>query len=386
MYLLKTVNNAIMQLKEDDGGAAAAGGATSAAGVAIVATPLFASMVKRETSQTKQSKRKKNPTKKKGVGLQEAFDDMSVQGQVDPSASSPRSASKSSFDASGVVSKLKGLENKEKQDYRDTTSFGLEDDNGGLVRVTVRSEQAQEFEKALQAHMAEDDEEEEGREIAEILFKLRDRFDIVDVQWPTVEEDEEEDMALAQPGAEGLGGEMPPGDDDMLGADAGMPPPESDQATSVLTQVIDMMKSDAEARKAEAKAREAEAKAKEADAIIRQVKSRVEQEEQFLDMDTHNKAKKDEEREAKRLAQLVRWKHDMAREQGMSDDNDFEGEGNGMGGMPEPTATQPRAPEEEEYTMKRPAPVAKQQPRKAATATRVRPQEVADFILNRVKK
>ena len=386
MDLLKTVNNAAARLKED-----AAGGAVGAGGVAAAATPLFASMVKRSVPDAPKPDTKKKSKKKKGLGLQEAFDDMGMQGQVDPSAGSPRASSDPSFDASGVVSKLKGLENKEKQDYRDTVSFGLEDDNGGLVRVSVRTEQAQDFEKALQAYMVND--EDENLEIAEILFKLRDQFDIVDVQWPTVEEDEEEDMALGQqPGAEGgmpPEGEMPVGDEDMLGGDAGMPPPEDDQATSVLTQVIDMMKADAEARKAEARAREAEAKAKEAESVVNQAMAKVKQEEQFLDMDTYNKAKKDEEREAKRLAQLMKWKHDMAKEQGVSDD-DMGGEpmnnepprGEPMsGGMP-----QPGAPEEEEYTMRRPAPVAKQQPRKATTVTRVRPQEVADFILNRVKR
>lgn len=379
MDLMKTVNNAAARLKED-----AAGGAVGAGGVAAAATPLFASMVKRSVPETKQPGDTKKSKKKKGLGLQEAFDDIGMQGQTDPAAGSPRTASDPSFDASGIVSKLKGLENKEKQDYRDTVSFGLEDDNGGLVRVSVRTEQAQDFEKALQSYMADEDED---LEIAEILFKLRDQFDIVDVQWPEVEEDEEEDMSLAQTGdASGMppDGELPPGDEDMLGADAGMPPGGDDQATSVLTQVIDMMKADAEARKAEARAREAEAKAKEAESVVNQAMAKVKQEEQFLDMDTYNKAKKDEEREAKRLAQLAKWKHDMSKEQGVSDD-DFGGDDQGgmppQGGMPAP-----RAPEEEEYTMRRPAPVAKQQPRKAVAATRVRPQEVADFILSRVKK
>ena len=385
MSLLKTINNATPRVNED-----AASGSVGSGGVAAMATPLFASMVKRSIPTVTTSKDKKKSKKKKGLGLQEAFDnmggmgDMGMQGQVDPSAGSPRASSKPSFDASGVVSKLKGLENKEKQDFRDTVSFGLEDDNGGLVRVSVRSEQAQDFEKALQSFMADEDD---GLEIAEVLFKLRDQFDIVDVQWPDVEEDEEEDMALA-----GQEGEMPPegemspeGGEDLLGGEMGAPAGE-EQAVSVLTQVIDMMKADAEARKAEARAREAEAKTKEAESIVNQVSAKVKQEEQFLDMDTYNKAKKDEEREAKRLAQLAKWKHDMAREQGVTDDDEYGG--SDMGGMSEPPMQQqqPAAPEEEEYTMRRPAPVAKQQPRKAASAVRIRPQEVADFILNRVKK
>lgn len=370
MELLKLVNEAAStRLKED-----AAAGAVGAGSVAANATPLFASMVSRNATATKVEKPKKSK-KKRGLGLKEAFDDLGAPGQTDPMAGTQKTPSTSSFDASGVVSKLKGLEAKEKQDHRDTVTFGLEDDNGGLVRVVVKSEQADEFEKALQAHLTPDDENE-PLEIAEILFKLRDNFDIVDVQWPEVVEDEEEDVALS--GDESMPGEDPMGEDplggDPMGDELGAPPPGEDQATSVLTQVIDMMKADADARKAEARAREAEAKAKEADAVVQQAMAKVKQEEQYLDMDSYNKAKKDEEREAKRLAQLAKWKHDMAKEQGMDDgeDDSF---------MP-----QQRAPEEEEYTLRRPAPVAKQQPRKASTVnTRVRPQDVANFILNRVK-
>lgn len=370
MYLLKIVNNATTQVHE--GADSVAVGAGS---IASATTPLFASLVKRSLPEVKQPIDKKKSKKKKGLGLQEAFDDIGLQGQVDP-AGSQRAASSPSFDASGVVSKLKGLENKEKQDHRDTVSFGLEDDTGGLVRVTIRTEQAQDFEKALQAFMSVD--EDEHLEIAEILFRLRTQFDIVDVQWPEVEEDEE-DVSLAQPDAEGgmpPEGDLPHGDADMLDADAGMPPPGDEQATSVLMQVIDMMKSDAEARKAEAHAREAEAKNREADSVINQVTTKVKQEEQFLDMDTYNKARKDEEREAKRLAQLAKWKHDMSKEHGVYDD-DTSGVEMGV----------PRAPEEEEYTNGRqPVNSPPRSTRKSSVATRVRPQEIADFILNRVKR
>ena len=36
-------------------------------------------------------------------------------------------------------------------------------------------------------------------EIAEILFKLKDHFDIIDVDWPNIEEDEEEKQELEAP-------------------------------------------------------------------------------------------------------------------------------------------------------------------------------------------
>lgn len=364
MELIKHINDNISQMTED-----AADGAVGAGGIAANATPLFSMMVKRTTPEVPTIEKKKK-TKKKGLGLQEAFDDM--DGQADPTMDAGRAPSDPTVDATGVVAKLKGLEKKEKQDYRDTVSFGLEDDNGGIVRVTVKQDQAPEFEKALQAYMATDDDE--THEIAEILFKLRDNFDIVDVQWPEVEEDEEQDVALASSQPEG---EVPEEEGDI-----GMEPPVADesQAASVLSQVIDMMRADADARKAEARAREAEAKAKEADAVIQQATTKAKQEEQFLDMDTYNKAKKDEEREAKRLAQLMKWRHDMSKEEGMTDEDEFASPG------PMAAPTMPAPEEEERTSMKHPAPTIKQQSRKQSTiASRVRPQDVANFILNRVK-
>lgn len=391
MDLLKTVNAMTPVIKED-----AAGGAVGAGGVAAFSTPLFSSLVKRSMpteptlSPYAKDKGEKKKKKKKGLGLQEAFDDMAGAQPGNPDASTDGGTvpAKNGFDNAGVVSKLKDLERKEKDDYRDSVTFGLEDENGGLVRVTVKAEQAPQFEEALQSFLGRDEDDDKPMEIGEILFKLKDQFDIVDVVWPDVEEDEEEDTIMGDNQAGDLAG------DDMAGAEGGMPgaegdlgemppveePAGEDQATSILTQVIDMMKSDAEARKAEARAREAEAKAKEADAVVKQVMSKVKQEEQFLDMEAYNKAKKEEDRETKRLAQLAKWKHDTEKEGGdVGSDTEFGGE------MPAPAMGQPAAPEEEERAYIRPAP--KPQPqRKATTGARVSPHDVANFILNRVKR
>ena len=55
----------------------------------------------------------------------------------------------------------------------------------------------------------EDDDGEAGEqentslEIAEVLFNLKDRYTIIDVQWPEVEEDEEEDVSMEDGDPEG---------------------------------------------------------------------------------------------------------------------------------------------------------------------------------------
>jgi len=144
------------------------------------------------------------------------------------------------------------------------------------------------------------------------------------------------------------------------------------EVTGLLTQVIDMMKADAEARKAEARAREAEAKTKEADSVVAQSLARVKQEEQYLDMETYNKARKDEDREAKRLAQLAKWKHSMSQGEsgGMDDMDDF-------GSTLKPNRD--ASPEEEEIV--RP----NNKTRTSTVRHRVAPHDIAQFIINRVK-
>jgi hypothetical protein len=379
MSLLKTTNDNI--LREDGAGGSVGGGA-----VAAFAMPLFTSLVQRTTSPApkviKYSKRKKE--KKNNLGIREAYYQLS---ENDPTVAT------NSFDTTNVIAKLKSLESKEKTDAKDTTTFGLEDDNGGLVRVTIKNDQAADFEKALQAYMSDVEDDEEIPEIAEMLFDLKDRFDIVDVVWPDVVEDEEQEQGLeGQPtggdaaaggevdlglggaeGAEGAEGGLDGGADlaNLGGAEGSE---DAGSTKDLLTQVIDMMKADAEARKAEARAKEAEAKGREAEAMTHQANSKVKQEEQMLDMDSYYKSQKDEGKEAKRLAQLARWKHEMG------DEGGDEGSSDESMSMPQ------RGGHEEEEIIRGPAKIAKQPPRKGSTIRgRVHPHDIAEFILGRVK-
>lgn len=384
-------------------------GAVGAGAVASCAMPLFSKFVARDIPKVRTIKwgKKKAVSTKKGLGLKEAYnqlseapsmggDDGGMSMNMDGSQSSQSKSS--AFDSSAVISKLKSIEDKDRQTAHNTTSFGLEDENGGIVRVTVNSEQSEEFEKALQAFLSQSEQnQDEIPEIAEVLFKLKDRFDIIDVQWPEVHEDEEEQMNLKDQEGQGDDGQDldlddGAGGDDMQGMDAPAAGADEGQVKDLLTQVIDMMKADADARKAEARAKEAEAKAKEADMIVKQVSSKVKQEEQFLDMEQHDKARKEEEKEVKRLAKLARWKHEM----GSSGDDDQESDddvdsmlGN-MGGEPQSNPMQqkqaPAPREEEEQVMRKPA-TQKAQPDKKTSVIRgrVHPHDIASFILSRVK-
>jgi|SRR5271157_195354 len=241
------------------------------------------------------------------------------------------------FDAADVVSKLEAAEKKAKIE-KDTMTFGLKNEDGRIVQVYVRKDQAEEFEQALSQMLAgsdnNHDKENSALEIAEVLFKLKDRYDIVDVDWGDIEEDEEQEQTVGneqgaegQPGAEGgAGGENPI--DQEAGAEGGEPGAEGgeeggmemggeegggeEQAKSALDAVIDMMKADAKAKQAEAEARAAEARAKEAEWTAKASASKVKQEEEVLDMETHEKEIQKQEKEAKRLAKLAKYRHDKA--------------------------------------------------------------------------
>lgn len=367
MSLIKQINDNATKLAED-----AAGGATGGGAVAVVAMPLFSTLVGRTKPVPKKKKRAKAPT----LGIAEAFYQL-AEVEMPGADTAPTAPSRETpFDSTEIIAKLKGLERKEEVDHRDTVTFGLTDDNDEIVRVTIKHDQAEDFESALQAMLTAQDGSEELPEIAEILYNLKDQFDIIDVHWPNVEEDEEENVELT--GAEG---DSPEGLDDMgapgdadMDPSMGEPPAGGDtgEVTGLLTQVIDMMKADAEARKAEARAREAEAKTKEADSVVAQSLSRVKQEEQYLDMETYNKARKDEDREAKRLAQLAKWKHSMSQSNsGDMDDADV------FGSSLKPNRD--ASPEEEETT--RP----NNRTRGSTVRSRVAPHDIAQFIINRVK-
>lgn len=361
----------LRKLNED-----AAGGAVGASCVAGAAMPLFSSLV----SRTKPPKKRKVNRLKKVTESEHAHDS-------------------GNFDAAHVISKLKSLETRDQTAAKDTVSFGLEDDNNQIVRVAVRSEQADSFEEALQSLLVNQDEQE-PLDLAEILFNLKDQFDIVDVIWPDIVEDEEQDMELNQQGTEGdpmggdpgmegdpMGGDMglegdpgmegdPMGGD--MGLDAGAGAGGMEDEKTLLTQIIDMMKADAEARKAEAIAKSAEAKAREAAAAHAQILTKVKQEEQFLDMEAHNKQRKEAEREAKRLAQLARYKHEVSNETGQymgddSDDLDTDAVVDAIG------SKHRGSDEDEETHLRRPAPT-KAQPNK-----RVLPADIARYVMSRAR-
>jgi len=260
------------------------------------------------------------------------------------------------FDASDVLSKVDAAQKREIQND-DTTAFGLEDDQGNLVKVYVQNDQAEEFEKSLAAMLAgeleNNEQENTAPEIAEVLFKLKDKYDLVDVEWPGINGDEEEEQVVV--GDAGAAGGNPKGDgldleggdtagkgdelglDDVeggeldLGVEGDMTA--NDDAKSALQDVIDVMKADAEARLADAEARTAEARAKEAEYTGQAASARVKREEQVFDMEAADKEQKELKKSAEEQAKLARYQHSKAQDreaslsmESVDDDDDDEKE------------------------------------------------------------
>jgi len=226
------------------------------------------------------------------------------------------------FNSQDVLSKLKSAE-KNNKISDDAVGFVLEEidkETGEVkmvkvfVKVFVSKEHADAFEKALSISL---EDNKDKKEIAEILFDLREKFNIVNVEWPEIPEDEEVDQELA--GEQGLEGEQDLAPDEMGATDElDMPPDQESEDKSTLQQLIDLMKSESEAKKAEAEAKKAEAQAEEAKYAAQTAMARLKTEEELIDMEDFEKEKQEKEKEYKQLSQLAKFRQQKA--------NDLEGE------------------------------------------------------------
>jgi len=292
----------------------ASAGATSAAGVAGHRGSLFDRKKKRKKGKAK-DKAKETTMLQRMIGEEEE-----------------------KFDPSDVLSKMKSASRKD-IDQRDTVGFALEDEDGNIVKVYVPAEDAENFENELAMMLHGEDENGDRKnssmEIAEVLFKLKGKYEIVNADWSGIPEDEEEEQDVAtvdeggddidaggdeggegdekemtadEQGGEGdmLGGEGGEGD---LGAGGGEDTP--DDTKSALDAVISVMKADAEAKKAEAEAKKKEHEAEIAKHNANAAEAKVKQEEEVLDMETYNGAKAAEKKESEKLSKLAKYRHDL---------------------------------------------------------------------------
>lgn len=259
------------------------------------------------------------------------------------------------FDFSSISSKADSVLRQTQAKKENTQLFGLEDSNGQIVKVYVDAANAKDFELALSRIM---EEEMESAEIAEILFKLKDEFNIVNVVWPKIHDDamEEEENSkgnseddvdddlmfnddqndedtTADEFGEGDGTDNMSLDDIDLGGDDenndnidvnNLPAKDfsAGSESESLSNILSMLSAEAEARKAEADARKAEARAKEAEAVAKAAEAKIKAEEQVLDMEAYNKDQNKEKLETRKLAKLAKYRHEIKQNQQWENEED----------------------------------------------------------------
>lgn len=212
-------------------------------------------------------------------------------------------------------------------DKTQTTTFGLQDGDGKIVKVTVKRDQAEDFESRLNSILSDT---ENKKEIAEVLYMLKQDYDIIDVEWdePITEDDEEpgaddtegsEDDDLALDGEEG--GEEGGEDDldldseedlgDMGGEDEA--PPDMQQSTvQLLQQVIDLLKSETGVRTANADVAKAKAETELQNVEQQKQDNEIANQQEIADMEEfedEEKERKKNERLVQRLAKFRAAKH-----------------------------------------------------------------------------
>lgn len=226
-------------------------------------------------------------------------------------------ADEDKFDSADVISKLsQNSKIADDLDGDELAVFGMESDDGAITKVYIPKDQAKEFERALADRLRETKDTTGEEEIASILFDLKDRFKIVDVKWPTVQEDEEqapkpEADPLADPNASQGDPIADPNADAMADPSVIDGASTADAATGdMITQILDMLRQDAEARKADAEAKIADAHAREADAAQRTAAVKLRGEEEVMDAEAHFKEKKEEKKEAERLKMVARFRQE----------------------------------------------------------------------------
>lgn len=246
-------------------------------------------------------------------------------------------------DVETMKSKLQDVQRKQEIEGS-TTAFAFEDDEGHLVKVYVDKEQAENFKKELGGLL--DDAEHEELEISEVIYRLHQKYNIINVEWGegSIPEDEEvkdpnapiannadaeakgypegdpeadidaaaqgtPDSVSAEPGAEG--------EPDPMAADAQIEPVDANAEVSkvaMLDKVLALLQSRTDAERAKADAEKAKADV-EASRIAAQAAAQyASSQEEIMDMENHNKRAQEDKRESTLQSKLIRYRHDLRKQ------------------------------------------------------------------------
>lgn len=267
------------------------------------------------------------------------------------------------YDVSDVVSRMKGLENKNMPRSSDSVTYGVEDDEGNIMKVTVKGDQAKDFENRLSMELGEIETDKiygyqkSNISMAELLFKLKNDFEILDVEFPTIPSDviynqdkatygasdnltnvqnssndgvmnnDEIDVNMNEEGDDmsqmadssntvNPSNELDDGDFDQENVNMDDENVEDFDETdsqqtgydSIFQSLIQMMTSQAEAAKAQAEAEAEKARALTAEYTAKSAQAELSQQEELARMQAELDDRKKKEKEAKKLADLAKYR------------------------------------------------------------------------------
>lgn len=215
------------------------------------------------------------------------------------------------FNSFDVKSKMTNAERSGKL-KKDSAVYGIEDEDGNITKVYVDKNQEHDFKHTLSKML----KDEEKLDVAEILFDLRNTFNILFVEWPKMPEDEETINVLDQ--KDGEPGDEPKDGEPGEGAPAEpLPPPAPEPAApdseSILLKVIDMLRADADAKKAEATAKAKQAESETAKFSVQLSNIKVKNEEDMLKADEYFKKQSEAKKDQERIAKLAKYRNEVVK-------------------------------------------------------------------------
>jgi hypothetical protein len=202
-------------------------------------------------------------------------------------------------------------------DKTQTSTFGLQDGDGKIVKVTVKREQAEDFESRLNSILSDT---EQKKEIAEVLYMLKQDYDIVDVEWDEpITEDDEEGMGGEEGGEDDLaldgeeGGEE--GDLDLdaegegdLGGEDETSPDMQQSTVQLLQQVIDLLKSETGVRTANADVAKAKAETELQGVEQQKQDNEIASQQEIADMEDFEEEEKERKKNERLVQRLAKFR------------------------------------------------------------------------------
>lgn len=244
-------------------------------------------------------------------------------------------------------SRLKNMQMQGEYDHHksvDVITYGVEDDEGAFMKITVPIDQGEELERHVAQALADvldfkKTGHGEDKTLAELLYELKDQFTVINAEFPTIpkdavynageisedmpdgnaddesmddgedmgddmDDDSDMDDSEDMDDTEGLEDEDP--DDEDIGMD--FEDDEDQDEESLLKSVLGMLKSQAEKDIAQAKAEEEKAKAKQAEMALTASKRELEDQEEMVAAQAEMEAQKEKEKKAKEMAELAKYK------------------------------------------------------------------------------